>query len=249
MSSLRVRASGLTDPGRMRSNNQDNFHIDLERGLFLVSDGMGGQQAGEIASQAVCQALPQAIHAILRQLRDAPHRVVELTLREMVLRFSQQLRDETAHKAGLKGMGATLDLLWLRQDQAHLVHMGDSRIYLWRGGQLRQLSEDHSVLALLLKHGDIQPEEAAEHPARGKLSRFIGMDGEVYPDVFTLPVLPGDRLLLCTDGLWGMVPDGKLAELLRAHPQPQAACQALVEAANVQGGKDNITVVIVECEW
>ncbi|MCU0486443.1 MAG: protein phosphatase 2C domain-containing protein [Anaerolineales bacterium] len=249
MSSVRVRASGLTDPGRVRANNQDHFHIDLEHSLFLVSDGMGGQQAGEIASQAVCQALPQALQATLKQLRDAPRRVVELTLREIVQRFSQQLRDETAHKAGLKGMGATLDLLWLRQDQAHLVHMGDSRIYLGRGGQLRQLSEDHSVVALLVKHGDITLEEAAEHPARGKLSRFIGMEGEVYPDVFTLPVLPGDRLLLCTDGLWGMVPDAKMADLLRAHSQPQAACQALVEAANAQGGVDNITVVIVECEW
>jgi protein phosphatase len=249
MSKFPVQAIGLTDTGRVRSNNQDNFHIDLERRLFLVSDGMGGQQAGEIASQAVCQALPQALHATLKQLFDAPPRVVELTLRELVLRFSQQLRDETAHKAGLKGMGATLDLLWLRQDQAHLVHMGDSRIYLWRGGQFRQLSEDHSVVALLVKHGDIQPEQAAEHPAHGKLSRFIGMDGEVYPDVVTLPVQSGDRLLLCTDGLWGMVPDSEIAALLRAHPQPQTTCQALVEAANAQGGRDNITVVIVECEW
>lgn len=246
MSDVQVLASGLSDTGRVRPNNQDNFRVDLEHSLFLVSDGMGGHQAGEIAARAVAKALPQILVAHLPRLSEAPLRVVELTLREVIVKFSQHLRDETAHQAGLRSMGATLDLLWLRKNQAHLVHMGDSRIYLFRQGQLRQLTEDHSVVAILLKHNEITPEQAVDHPARGQLSRYIGMEGEVYPDVHTFRLLRGDRLLLCTDGLWGMISDAEIAGLLHKHAEPNAACHALVEAANAYGGKDNITTVIVE---
>jgi len=246
MSDVQVLASGLSDTGRVRPNNQDSFRVDLEHSLFLVSDGMGGRQAGEIAARAVAEALPQVLAAHLPRLRKAPFRVVELTLREVILEFSQRLRDETARQAGLKGMGATLDLLWLQENQAHLVHMGDSRTYLFRQGRLRQLTEDHSVVAILLKHGDITPEQAVDHPARGQLSRYIGMEGEVYPDVQLIELQSKDRLLLCTDGLWGMLPDARIAKLLRRYAEPDAACRALVDAANAQGGKDNITTVIVE---
>jgi protein phosphatase len=248
MNDVRVLAGGLSDTGRVRPNNQDSFRVDLEHNLFLVADGMGGHQAGEIAARAVAEVLPQVLAAHLPRLREAAVQVVEQTLREVIVEFSRRLRDETASQAGLKGMGATLDLLWLRKDQAHLVHMGDSRTYLFRQRQLRQLTEDHSVVAILLKHGDITPEQALGHPARGRLSRYIGMEGEVYPDVHTIQMQSNDRLLLCTDGLWGMIPDAKIAGLLHAHAEPGAACRALVDAADAQGGKDNITAVIVDRE-
>jgi len=209
-----IHAAGLSDPGRVRPNNQDNYLIDLANELFIVSDGMGGNQAGEIAARAVVTALPQILEQHLPQLKHAPRRVVELTLREVILEFSQRLRDETALQAGLKGMGATLAMVLFMDTKAYIAHMGDSRIYLFRDQQLRPLTEDHSVVAILIKHGDITPTEAAGHPARGQLSRYIGMTGETYPDVQTLNLEKGDRLLLCSDGLWGMLQEEKIGRFV-----------------------------------
>jgi protein phosphatase len=241
-----VKAAGLSDPGRVRPNNQDNYLVDLANELFIVSDGMGGHQAGEIAARAVVTALPQVLEQHLDRLKIAPRRVVELTLREVILDFSQRLRDETALQAGLKGLGATLAMVLFMGGKAYIAHMGDSRIYLFREEKLQQLTEDHSVIAILLKHGDITPADVADHPARGQLSRYIGMPGETYPDVQTLTLQTGDRLLLCSDGLWGMLLDDQVVRLLSEHLEPSAACRQLVNAANQAGGKDNITVVIVD---
>jgi protein phosphatase len=241
-----LQAEGLSDIGQRRTSNQDNFLVDVPRGLFIVSDGMGGEQAGEIAAKAVVTVLPQMLEPHLQRLAVAPRRVVELTLRELVAQFSQRLRQDAADQPGLRGMGATLELVWICKEQAHLVHMGDSRVYRLRRDRLSLLTEDHSVVALLLKHGDITPQDAVDHPARGQLSRYVGIDGEVYPDVFTVPLHPGERFLLCSDGLWGMVPDREIARLLLQHAELAAACRALVDAANQAGGRDNITVVIVE---
>ncbi len=144
-------------------------------------------------------------------------------------------------------MGATVALAWLRETGAHLAHLGDSRIYLFREAQLQQLTEDHSVIALLLRSGEITPEEAQTHPARGQLSRYVGMDGEVYPDVQTVQLQAGDRLLLCSDGLTNMIPNTQIAQLLQVNAEVLAACQALVHAANTAGGTDNITVLVVDC--
>ncbi|MDI7278161.1 MAG: SpoIIE family protein phosphatase, partial [Anaerolineae bacterium] len=142
--------------------------------------------------------------------------------------------------------GATVAAAWLRGGQAHLAHMGDSRIYLYRQGRLSQQTEDHSVVALLLRSGEITPEEARRHPARHQITRHVGMEGEVYADVRTIQLEPGDRLLLCTDGLTGPLDDERVAALLAEHGDPEAACRALVAAANAAGGADNITALVVD---
>jgi len=144
--------------------------------------------------------------------------------------LSQRLRSESKDQVGLHGMGATVAMAWFRSEQrvAHLAHMGDSRIYLYRQDNLKQLTEDHSVVAILLRHKDITPEEALGHPARGRLSRYVGMDEEVYPDVQTINLQVGDRFLLCSDGLTGMVSDKLIAHLLQANVDLQVACKALV---------------------
>lgn len=243
---LPVQAACASDVGRVREKNEDSCLVALEQNLFIVSDGMGGHQAGEVASRAVVTILPEMIERRMAGTSWPRNRIVELVLRETILQLSQRLRAESAGRVGLKGMGATVALAWLRGPEwvAHLAHMGDSRIYLYRRGGLTQLTEDHSVVALLLKHGDITPEEARKHPARGQITRFVGMDGEVYPDVQTIRLQEGDRLLLCTDGLTGLVPDEQTAALLRANHDPEAACRALVAAANDAGGTDNITAVV-----
>lgn len=245
--SPQVRAACASDRGRVRQINQDSYLIDLAQNLFIVSDGLGGHLAGEVASRTVVNVLPELIKHRLAALASARNRIIELTLREVILELSQRLRAESTGKPGWQGMGATLVMVLIRPDlrTAHLAHLGDSRIYLFRRGKLSQLTEDHSITALLIKHGEITEEEGREHPARGRLSRYVGMEGEVYPDVQTMELQDGDQFLLCSDGLTSMVPDDQIVELLRTCAIPEGACQALVDAANAASGQDNITTMVV----
>lgn len=244
-----VRAAGATDIGHARTNNEDSWLVDLERKLFIVSDGMGGHQAGEVASQAVVTVLPAMIEQLLAQKKPTSENSYRVLLRDAILQLSQRLREESQGKAGLQGMGATLVLVWFVEVKgtvkAYIASMGDSRIYQLRGKSIRPLTSDHSIVALLVRHGEITEEEAKGHPARGRLSRYVGMEGDTFADVMPIDVQPGDRFLLCSDGLTGMVPEQTVANLLARHSEPAEACRVLVEAANDAGGKDNITALVI----
>jgi protein phosphatase len=243
-----LAAACATDLGKVREVNEDRCLVALDQSLFAIADGMGGHQAGDVAAEAVITLLPGLIVKRLAgagSLRDRP---VELILRETVLDLSQRLRAQAAAHPELQSMGSTVCLVLVRAAQrvAHLAHMGDSRIYLYRQGVLTQLTQDHSVVGWLLRYGEITPEEARIHPARHRLSRYVGMTEDVYPDVQTIRLLPGDRLLLCSDGLTGPVADDAIATRLAAHPDPEAACRALLDAANDAGGPDNIAALVVD---
>jgi PPM family protein phosphatase len=236
----------LTDTGKVREQNEDALFADAAAGLFIVSDGMGGAQAGEVASQMVIGALPRMIGKQVDDLGNVRSRTYRYRLRQHLLDLSRNVREAAGQRPELKGMGATVVLMLIRDERAHIAHMGDSRLYLFRDSQLAQATDDHSVVAILLRDGEITPEEAETHPARGNLSRFIGMPGEVYPDVRTMPLKECDRFLLCTDGLTGMVSDFDIANILGDNNDPQQACEALIAAANQAGGNDNITAVVVD---
>lgn len=244
-SSWVVRAKGVTHIGRVRQNNEDNLFVDEKRGLFIVSDGMGGQQAGEVASNAVVTVLPPMIEQLAARVGTPSKEACEQVLRDAILELSQRLHDESTGQAGLQGMGATVVVVWLQGQQAHMASMGDSRIYLFHEKQLTQLTQDHSVIALLLRHKEITEEEAKHHPARGRLSRYVGMEGDTFSDLRTVPLFPDDRLLLCSDGLTGMVSHGEIAHVLANCPDPEVGCNELVDMANKAGGKDNITALII----
>ena len=180
---------------------------------------------------------------------EAPRDSVEVTkliLRDTIVELSQLIWKQSSGQPGLSGMGATLVLACIRGDHAYIAHMGDSRAYRYRQNELELLTQDHSVVGILLRDRKITDEEARHHPARGSLSRFMGMQGVVYPDVQDFKLAAGDRLLLCSDGLTGMLPDRVIARTLETERAPETACKALVEAANGNGGKDNITVVVGE---
>ena len=245
---VRIEAACASDPGRVRTENQDSYLMALDQALFIVSDGMGGHQAGEVASQAVVKVFSDLLQRRLQALAASNNRLIELVMREVVLEFNRSLRAGTIGRMGLQGMGATLALAWIRQKQAtaHLASMGDSRIYLLRQEVLAQLTEDHTITAFLLKHGVITPAQALEHPGQHKLSRYIGMEGEVYPDVQSIQLHAGDRLLLCSDGLTNMLSDEQIQKLLMQIPHAQEACTALVQAANQAGGTDNITALVID---
>jgi PPM family protein phosphatase len=234
-----------TDPGRVRSVNQDSFFADPGRGLFIVSDGMGGEQAGALASEVVVKVLPAIIEQRLGQLKSNPPPTIRTQLRRAICDLSHRLRTESAAHIGLSGMGATAVVALLGRRSVHLAHLGDSRAYIFRQGRLVQLTDDHSVVGILLRQGEITPQQARSHPAQGRLSRFVGMEDEALPDVKTMALHKGDQLLLCSDGLTGLLSDNQIASVISSNLGCQEACQRLVAAANTNGGRDNITAVLL----
>ena len=241
----RITAGSATDTGRIRPQNEDACFVDTERGLFIFSDGMGGANAGALASQIVVKVLPQIITQRLALLKRVRKESVVLLLREAIGKLSQQVHGQSADKIEFKGMGATVVVALILGRQLYIGHMGDSRAYLLRKGRLKQLTKDHSITQLLIDSGEITPKEAKNHPARGKITRVVGMEGEPLPEVSSLKHEPGDLIMLCTDGLHGMLSEKRILTILRAKASPATLCRRLIEAANVAGGKDNTTVVAV----
>ena len=250
--SVALRAACASDVGRARTSNEDACLIKPRQGLFIVSDGLGGEQAGALASKIVVSVLPGLVKKRLGNVDRPDDEAVCVALRDAILELSQRLRAESEGKMGLRGMGATVVLTLVTTPpsspsrRAYIAHMGDSRAYLMRDGRLEQLTDDHSVVGIMLRHGDITPKEAEDHPAKGRLSRYVGMGGEVFADVQTIGLEKGDRLLLCTDGLTEMVSDNAINDLLSDNAGGQSACDALIDAANAAGGEDNITAVVID---
>lgn len=239
-------AAGLSSQGRVRPYNEDRYYVDVSQGIFMVADGMGGQAAGALAAQATVKVLPKLLCKRLQPYRDINTKFAKHIMLKSLQDLSNRLRDESARRFGLAGMGSTVVVLVIRQAQALLAYMGDSRIYLLRAGQLKRLSRDHSLIQLLLDTQEITPEEAKTHAARGQITRYMGMPGQPLPEVLTLNLMASDRLLLCSDGLSDMVNDQHLQALLSEPLPPAQVCQHLIDAANQAGGRDNITAMVVD---
>lgn len=238
---MKLSFTGLSDPGLIRSVNQDAYYIDPEGRFVIVADGMGGHAGGEEASRIASQE----IQAYLLQHWHSSKSSGEL-LREAFLQANQAIVQEQQNYPERGDMGTTAVVVVFREQQPPwCAHVGDSRLYRFRGSQLSQITEDHTWVARAIQAGDITPEEARFHPWRHVLSRCLGREDLHYIDVQELDVANGDRLLLCSDGLTEELADDKIAAYLQSSPLCEKAAFALVEAAKNHGGHDNITVVIV----
>lgn len=162
-----------------------------------------------------------------------------------LLELSEHLRVETQAIPGLKGIGSTVVLVLIRDGQAIVAHLGDSRAYLLRAGHLEQLTNDHTIAQLLADRGEIPRDAVASHPSRSQLTRFVGMSADAITETTCIDLAPGDRILLCSDGLSGTLSDQRILSILNQQPDPEQACRQLIDAANAAGGKDNITVLSV----
>ena len=228
------RSAALSDAGRRRRHNEDSFV--REPPLFAVADGMGGALAGELASRLATAALAEALH------RGLPVDVVA-ALRE----GNRRIRERSLADPATAGMGTTATAVLVGDGTLFIGHVGDSRAYRLRGDVLEQLTPDHSLVAELVRSGQLSSEEAEGHPQRAVITRALGTDANVEIDTFEVAAAPGDTYLLCSDGLTTMVDDGTLRGiLLRERGKPDAAVRALVAAANGAGGDDNITCVCFE---
>jgi protein phosphatase len=205
---------------------------------------MGGHNAGAEASAFVVTNLPE----LVRERLPTPGTSIDEVASHFasaVTDLSSLLRQEADSKPSLSGMGATLVTVLVFDDHLLTAHLGDSRAYRLRDGRLTLLTNDHSVAAMLLREGQISALEARFHPGKSMLARYVGMDGLVEPDTSIFPTEPGDRFLLCSDGLWGQMEDEDILSLLLAHPAPEPCCKELVSLALTNGGHDNITAVVV----
>jgi protein phosphatase len=238
-------AAGLTDRARVRPQNQDRWFADARRGVFIVADGTGGGPAGSVAAQLVVDALPPLLKRRLAGVSNLNEPAAIPWVKAVLEHLSNRLRAESRGQPGLDGMGSTVVLALVRGGQALIAHMGDSRAYLWRDSRLARLTRDHSLIELLLDCGEITPEQAAKHPSRGQVTRFVGMPEASLPEARLVSLRPGDRLLLCSDGLTGMVSDARVLAILDETPEPSEACRRLISAANDAAGKDNITALVV----
>lgn len=243
-----IQHAGLTDLGRVREENEDRWAADPELGLYIVADGMGGHLGGGLASKVVVETLPALIRTQLGRLDKMTEPGASERMLAILSELSNRLRDGSKEYPGLRGLGSTVVLLLARGSHALVAHMGDSRAYLLREKELRQLTTDHTLVQLLIESGDISTEEAATHPSRGQLTRYVGMDGEPLPECQVLELEPGDILLLCSDGLTGMISDHMIEHILQDKSEPAQICEELVAAANEAGGKDNIAALVLMCQ-
>jgi serine/threonine protein phosphatase PrpC len=231
---MRVRAGVASDCGHVRPANEDSFL--LRPGLYAVCDGMGGARAGEVASQMACLGL----------LGVDPSSAAREDLRLAIVGANTAIVQRSAAEDELLGMGTTLTAALIKDGGLVLAHVGDSRAYLLHEGSLTQVTSDHSWVGEMMRRGELTPAQAAVHPHRSVITRALGTDGEVEPDVTEMPLAGGDRILLCSDGLTGMVSDEAIAEIMQRGEDPQATAELLVAAALENGGEDNVTVVVVE---
>lgn len=233
-----MKAYYRTHVGLVREQNEDTVLTDEQNGLFILADGMGGHRAGEVASLMAATTLRDAlageepsVDKLLRGFRRANSAV-----------FERSLEDSRYY-----GMGTTMTALWDGGEMLLLGHVGDSRAYLFSEDRLRQVSIDHSVVGEMVRSGAITEAQARTHPYRNVITRAVGTEDSVRTDVMELPRARGDRWLLCSDGLTDMVEDEEIAQTLREHPG-EAAADRLIELALLHGGRDNVSVLLLEVD-
>lgn len=236
------RIAGATHVGRVRFVNQDAFgrHDDPQRGeiLLVVADGLGGHRGGEVASRMATQLIGPLVAT--RESLEPPERLVRA-----IAEANRRIHESAQKDDALDGMGTTVVCLLLtRSGPCWIAHVGDSRLYRLREGSLEPLTEDHSLVAALVRQGVLTPEEARHDPRRNQILRALGVRREVEVDVAPLEPRPGDAYLLCTDGLHGLLPEPQMRVLAESADEPEQVVEQLIEAANAAGGTDNVTCML-----
>jgi protein phosphatase len=237
-----MKIAAMSDIGRLRTTNEDCLLVDAPLGLLIVADGMGGHAGGEVASALAVEAIATYVR---RHLVEFPLANQTAALLQAAICTADQViwAKARAHRA-LHGMGTTAVVTLCHADEAYIAHVGDSRAYHLHQGELRQVTEDHSVVARMIKAGQLTPRQARLHSLRHQITRYLGR-GDAVAELSCITWQRGDYLLLCSDGLTTMVKDQHLKDLiLQAGADIQAACEALVARANLHGGEDNISVIL-----
>jgi PPM family protein phosphatase len=236
---LRLEAAGRTDVGQVRTTNEDAFGYCVDEGVFALGDGMGGAAAGEVASRIAVDTLIERLCAALSP--ENRRKVLE----EAIATANQRVHSRAELDSTLRGMGTTLVALAICGDHALIGHVGDSRCYLFRNGKLVRKTLDHSLVDEQVRLGQLTQDEAEHSPLRNVITRAIGTQVSVAPDIDELDLKPGDILLLCSDGLTRELPDDRIATLLAEGGNLDQVCGRLIDTAKAAGGHDNVTALVV----
>ncbi len=239
LKSISLQFAALTDVGRIRTGNEDSFGHCLSAGVFIVCDGMGGAAAGEVASRLSVDTLIERLCAV-----DSPEDRRK-ALEESIAIANRLVYDRAAQDVSLQGMGTTLVAVAVQDHHALIAHVGDSRCYLFRAGQLTRQTNDHSLVDEQVRLGHMTQEDAERSPLKNVITRAIGTQQTVEPDISELPLESGDILLLCSDGLTREVPEETIAAILGSPGTLDEQCRKLIDAANNAGGNDNITAILI----
>jgi PPM family protein phosphatase len=249
---MRPISAGKADTGRKRLKNEDSVGLFEDLGLYIVADGMGGHAAGEVASRIAVEAIrdwvkDSNIVKVTGPASGATEAAAGQRLQEAIGFANREVLRQAASDPKLRGMGTTVAAALLSRDALSLAHVGDSRIYLFRGSELKRLTRDHSMVEDMVAAGQITALQARTHPFRNVVTRALGTKDAVEADITRLVPKPGDVVLLCSDGLTGMLEDTAIAKILDANiGSPFSSAEALVKAANDAGGDDNVSVVLLK---
>jgi protein phosphatase len=257
---IEIRSAGLSDVGRKRKSNEDSFAATPDLNLFVVADGMGGHAAGEVASRLAVESIERHISGARPSTDPTVPAGPRITVPEApplpapaqkvlnaIRLANQEILRSVRRNQTMRGMGTTVVIAYIQGRRAYIGSVGDSRAYLLRAGDLRQLTDDHTFVNEQVRAGTLTPAEARRHPARNILTRAVGSQDEVEADIIQQDLLAGDLLLLCSDGLTAMVDDQNILETLRGTDADlQRGCQALIDLANEHGGDDNITTILIQ---
>jgi protein phosphatase len=238
-----------TDAGKRRADNEDALLVLPKQGVYLVADGVGGHNSGEIASR---KAVLGVEAFLARNPVEATYCAEDrdAALMEYFLRcfreINAEIRDLSRANPANRGMATTAVLMYILRDRLFVINVGDSRAYIVRAGEISRITADHSVVSEMVARGELTEEEARVHPRRNEITRALGAEADVTPDFFMTELLPQDRVLLCTDGLCGELSDEEICRVVSRGENLNSTCRMLVNSANANGGSDNITVVCVE---
>ncbi|WP_031516182.1 Stp1/IreP family PP2C-type Ser/Thr phosphatase [Desulfofalx alkaliphila] len=236
-----MRWSQITEVGLVRSENEDSLLVCPDIGLFVVADGMGGHQAGEVASRQALVYLERYLRRELPNTADVGKLVVEA-----MEQANRHVYEMACNDANLQGMGTTVTACLLSGDTVYVAHVGDSRAYLLRGNTIKQVTDDHSLVGELVKNGSITEDLAQVHPRRNVLTQAVGAMTNVEVDLYKLVLYKGDRLLLCTDGLTNHLVGKEIHAIVSSVDTPDEAVKKLANAALEQGGTDNVSIILIE---
>jgi len=241
---MRISCAGNTDVGVVRSGNEDSFLLDCAQGLFIVADGMGGHAAGEVASEMAVQIVSRELGS-LRGLSDGE---AAARMRSAIRKANAAIFDRTLAEHDKRGMGTTTTVMVLFSRRYLIGQVGDSRAYLLREGQLLQLTKDHSYVQEQVDAGLLTPEQARTHPYSNVITRCVGANEDVAPDVYFGNLESKDVVLLASDGLTGMLEDDQIATIMGAEENPESCVNKMIADANRRGGLDNITAIVVRVD-
>ncbi len=234
--------TACTNAGRHRSINEDSYLVDRESGIYIVADGMGGHKAGEVASALACKTFRASFDDHID--RGDKGKIAQM-LKEAVLNANEAIVEKATGRSEYSGMGTTLTAAFLDRMTLYLTHVGDSRAYLVRNGEMTQLTEDHTLVNEMVRRGEVSPDAIQMHPLRHVITKALGTYPAIDADLTTQELVPGDRVILCTDGLTSMLADTDILNAIQQADDIENACGSLIDAANSRGGEDNITIVLI----